>query len=139
MRTLSQCMEDDDISAFQLSEMTGIPIRTIKTYKSQKVLPSVINAIKIARAFQVSVDDIFWNERQSKEKIQINEKSFLRGKFELGDILDPKNLNIVMMSKNIGISPSCMYDYIWKNSVPNVLNAIKICKFIGRKVEDIRW
>lgn len=52
-----QCLLDEQgMSVYRLSKLTGIPLNTLYSYKNQGAEPSFNNMVRIANALGVSLD-----------------------------------------------------------------------------------
>lgn len=58
-------LDEQKMSVYRLSKLTGIPLNTLYSYKNQDVEPSFHNMDKIADALNVSLD--IFKEAKSNE------------------------------------------------------------------------
>jgi transcriptional regulator with XRE-family HTH domain len=54
---IDKMIEDRGLSSARLEEMSGVPKRTIDEYRQNRMNPSLENAIRIAQAFEMTLDE----------------------------------------------------------------------------------
>jgi len=66
--------ENGEMTQKELSELAGVTRQTIIAIEASKYSPSLILAFRIARAFNVSLEEVFqYSSGQSNDKEQIKE------------------------------------------------------------------
>lgn len=55
-KKIQNLLDEQKMSAYRLSKLTGIPLNTLYSYKNQDVEPSFHNMDKIADVLNVSLD-----------------------------------------------------------------------------------
>ena len=63
----------NNLSVAKLAEQAEISVATIISYEKRKTIPSVDNAIKIAMALNVPIDDLISFSTSEEESVQLCE------------------------------------------------------------------
>lgn len=69
MSRLSQLRKQNNITQVQLANLVGVSDRTIQNIESQRKVPSVVLALKIAQVLNTTVEDLFSDYITEKEGV----------------------------------------------------------------------
>lgn len=71
---INKLITDRKLTSARLEEMSGVPKRTIDEYRQNRINPSLDSAIKIARAFGMTLDEFMKCEAAPGRKRSVKPK-----------------------------------------------------------------
>ena len=128
---LKECMKDEQINQFNLSEKAGMYHSCVSGFISGKHLPSYDNFAKLLYVFNCSADYLLGLSENQEEKLY----DVLPFAPRFNQILKERKISKEKFRKENNVSASVMYKWCSGKSKPSVDSLIKIAEYFDCSVD----